>query len=90
MKHLTIIIAFMLLGFYGQAQSTLGLNPESFDILGYSPLILLLLIVLIIWLWLAMIFAPLFIWKWTKRTAREIRALREEMQIMNAERTKRY
>ena len=85
-----LITALMLVGFSIQAQSTLGLNPDTFDIFAWSLPVLIILAILYIWLLIALLLAPLFIWKWTKRTARELNALRSELQIMNADKGKRY
>ena len=81
-----LIIALMLVGFVGQAQSQLGINPNWLEYLEYSPLIILVIAFLVVWLWLALILSPLFIWKWTKRTAKEINALTREIHLMNSRR----
>ena len=67
-------------------QSTLGLNPEFESLLGLGLLGTIVIGFLLIWLWIALVLSPLFIWKWTKRTAKELNALRSEIHQLNSRR----
>ena len=67
-------------------QSTLGLSPEFENLFGFGLLGVIIISFLLIWLWVALILSPLFIWKWTRRTAKEINYLREEIHQLNSRR----